>query len=70
MKGAIFNFFIACPRVKKKEFTLDCFHSAWLCFYMHKMSGDERKLEFCLSENKGADQLCSNCTADQRLCFR
>ena len=21
-------------------------------------------------ENKGADQLCSNCTADQRLCFR
>ena len=21
------------------------------------------------SENKGADQLCSNCTADQRLCF-
>ena len=29
-----------------------------------------RKLDFCLSENKGADQLCSNCTADQRLCFR
>ena len=23
-----------------------------------------------LCENKGADQLCSNCTADQRLCFR
>ena len=21
------------------------------------------------SENKGADQLCSNCEADQRLCF-
>ena len=21
-------------------------------------------------ENKGADQLCSNCTADQHLCFR
>ena len=29
-----------------------------------------RKLEFCLCENKGADQLSSNCTADQRLCFR
>ena len=29
-----------------------------------------RKPEFCLCENKGADQLCSNCTADQRLCFR
>ena len=22
------------------------------------------------SENKDADQLCSNCTADLRLCFR
>ena len=28
-----------------------------------------RKPEFGLSENKGADQLCSNCIADQRLCF-
>ena len=27
-----------------------------------------RKTDFC--ENKGADQLCSNCTADQRLRFR
>ena len=24
----------------------------------------------CLGENKGADQLRSNCEADQRLCFR
>ena len=29
-----------------------------------------RKPDFCLCENKGADQLRSNCTADQRLCFR
>ena len=29
-----------------------------------------RKPDFCLSENKGADQLRSNCQADQRLCFR
>ena len=29
-----------------------------------------RKPDICLCENKGADQLCSNCTADQRLCFR
>ena len=29
-----------------------------------------KKPDFCLCENKGADQLCSNCTADQRLCFR
>ena len=29
-----------------------------------------RKLDFCLCENKGADQLRSNCEADQRLCLR
>ena len=29
-----------------------------------------RKPDFCLCEIKDADQLCSNCTADQRLCFR
>ena len=28
-----------------------------------------RKADFCLYENKGADQLCSNCTADQCLFF-
>ena len=28
-----------------------------------------RKLGYCLCENKGADQLRSNCEADQRLCF-
>ena len=29
-----------------------------------------RKPDFCICENKDADQLCSNCTADQRICFR
>ena len=36
-----------------------------------------RKPDFCLCKNKYTDQLnkytdqlCSNCTADQRLCFR
>ena len=29
-----------------------------------------RKPEFRLCENKGTYQLCSNCTADQRICFR
>ena len=29
-----------------------------------------RKPDFRLRKNKGADQLCSNCTADQRLSFR
>ena len=28
-----------------------------------------RKPDFCLCENKGADQLRSNCEADQGLCF-
>ena len=29
-----------------------------------------RKTAFCICENKDADQLRSNCEADQRLCFR
>ena len=29
-----------------------------------------RKADFFLRENKGADQLRSNCQADQCLCFR
>ena len=29
-----------------------------------------RKPAFCIYENKAADQLCGNRTADQRLCFR
>ena len=28
-----------------------------------------RKPDFCLGENKGADQLCSNRQADQCFCF-
>ena len=28
-----------------------------------------RKPDFCQWENKGADQLHSNCEADRRLCF-
>ena len=37
---------------------------------MNEMSRDARKPDICLCENKGADQLRSNCEADQRLCFR
>ena len=37
---------------------------------LHKMNHVMRKPAFCTFENKGADQLCGNCTADQRLCFR
>ena len=27
-------------------------------------------MAFAYAKNKGTDELCSNCTADQRLCFR
>ena len=34
------------------------------------MSRVMRKLDFCICENKDADQLRGNREADQRLCFR
>ena len=37
------------------------------CYYFSRIM---RKWDYCLRKNTGADQLCSNCTADQRLCFR
>ena len=36
----------------------------------NKMSRIVRKRDYCLCENKGADQLRGNREADQRLCFR
>ena len=36
----------------------------------NKLSRIVRKPDFCLGENKGADQLRGNREADQRLCFR
>ena len=33
------------------------------------MSHVMRKPTVCTCKNKDTDQLCSNCTADQRLCF-
>ena len=39
--------------------------------YMHpQLSRDVRKPDFCICENKDADQLRGNREADQRLCFR
>ena len=35
-----------------------------------KMSRIARKRDYCLCQNKGADQLRGNREADQRLCFR
>ena len=40
------------------------------CSWQNEMSRDVRKPDFCICENKGADQLRGNREADQRLCFR
>ena len=50
-------------------------HFLWLhvIFIIHtSMLYEPRheKSDFCLCENKGTDQLRSNCEADQHLCFR
>ena len=56
------NFFPdACTLIAKPGFPTTHF--------LYHTSCVMRKPEFCLCENKGADQLCSNCTADQHLCF-
>ena len=39
------------------------------CFLVDYMNQAMRKPTFFICENKGADQLRSNCEADQRLCF-
>ena len=36
----------------------------------YQISHIVRKPDFSLCKNIGPDQLCSNCEADQRLCFR
>ena len=40
-----------------------------LSLMYHQMMGIMRNPAFCISENKGADQLCGNHVADQCLCF-
>ena len=40
-----------------------------MCQLMQHMSFVVRKPAFCICKNKDADQLHSNCAADQRLCF-
>ena len=43
-------------------------HFMWRLF--HQMSRHMGKPTICMCENKDADQLRSNCEADQHLCFR
>ena len=42
----------------------------YLSYSPYELSRVMTKTDFYLCENKGPNQLCSNCTADQRLCFR
>ena len=49
-----------------------CFHICRLLVFSRGGSNTNHvmiKPDLCLRENKGADQLCSNCTVDQSLCF-
>ena len=39
-------------------------------WFVYSLSRAMTKPDFCLGENKGADQLRGNREADQRLCFR
>ena len=61
-------FYLCTPRSQRREESLTAQrHCSVRHIYMSRVA---RKPDFCLCENKGADQLRSNCEADQRLCFR
>ena len=49
---------------------LDVLWSSQPFFGYIELSRDVRKPDFCICENKDADQLPGNREADQRLCFR
>ena len=51
-------------------FSWTCFPDELASLPLDNMSRIVRKPDFCLCENKGADQLRGNREADQRLCFR
>ena len=62
MQSIIFTFLLVHCSKKKKERKKKKTEK--------HMSRIVRKPDFCLGENKGADQLRGNREADQRLCFR
>ena len=52
------------------EITVDSVYSTFSLQYVYLyFSRVMRKPDFCICENKDADQLCGDRTADQRLCF-
>ena len=55
---------------KKKCFSKDIESHALCNLWRRNLTRCIRQPTICLCETKDADQLCSNCTADQRLCFR
>ena len=65
--SAIFDASILEPKISTRYHVYDCEYGS---FAVCHMSLVVRKPAFCICENKDADQLRSNCAADQRLCFR
>ena len=57
-------------QIKRQSVFLDISHKIQVLKTCYCMSRIVRKRDFCLGENKGADQLRGNREADQRLCFR
>ena len=58
-----------CKLFPMSDYFRDYKRWIWLHTLSH-MGCVVRKPSFCICENKYADQLHSNCAADQRLCFR
>ena len=56
--------------VKNDNFTTAQYTQCWVTLELPHMSLVLRKPDFCICENKDADQLRGNREADQRLCFR
>ena len=55
-----------CPKVASKTAMEMKLPNRNLSLYIYIYQHNEKTI----CKNKGADQLCGNCTADQHLCFR
>ena len=60
----------SCCSFLSMKFQFHCTNNVKSGVILNTLSRVVRKPDFCLCGNKGADQLRSNCEADQRLCFR
>ena len=59
-----------CEELIETSGSLNCYLRGCMLYVDLYMSRPMGKPTICIGENKGADQLRSNCEADQRLCFR